>query len=75
MLLAAREEASKHIEMARTDLERERRQAIESLKATAVEVGIGLARKLLQRELDAKSHRDIVASSITELDQLYSKAG
>ncbi len=66
----ARQEAEKLREKAQADIVREKEAAILELKKQVADLAIGAASRLIQENLDAAKHRDLIDNYIKELDQL-----
>lgn len=67
ILSDAKEKAEGIIRKAKEDAELEKRKAEESIKQEIVEVGTLLATKMLEREISAKDHKDIIDSFIDSI--------
>ncbi len=66
----AKAEAQKLQEKARADIEREKDSAIIELRKEVADLAVHAASKLIQQNLDAEKHRNLIDSYIKELDNL-----
>lgn len=66
----AREEADKMVERARREIELAKQTAIKDLYATSAELAVGVAAKILEREIRAEDHERLIMDSIGELTDL-----
>lgn len=67
ILAEAKEKAEGIVRKAREDAELEKRKSEESIKQEIVEVGTLLAEKMLEREISAEDHKDIIDSFIDSI--------
>jgi len=67
ILAEAKEKAENIIQKAKEDAELEKKKAQESIKKEIVEVGTLLAEKMLEREISAEDHKDIIDSFIDSI--------
>ncbi|MDZ7779204.1 MAG: F0F1 ATP synthase subunit B [Gemmatimonadota bacterium] len=65
----AREEAQALIERARAEIERERDQALDTLRKESVELALAAASRLLEEKLDASKDRELVERYLAELTE------
>src|SRR5581483_2159702 len=68
MLEAARQQQTEIIEKARTDISRERDAAIAELRREAVDLAILGASKVIEKNLDDKSNRELIDKFLSSLD-------
>jgi F-type H+-transporting ATPase subunit b len=68
MLEAARAQGQELIDKARADINRERDAAIADLRREAVDLAIVGASKVIEKNLDEKSNRDLIEKFLTSLD-------
>ncbi len=63
----AREKASGIVRQAEAQIELERKQAVSDMKREIAEVSTQLAEKLIEREIDADKHHDLIDSFIDKI--------
>ncbi len=63
----ARAEAQSIVERARQEIERERDQAIETLRKESVELALAAASRLMQENLDTQKDRELVERYLSEM--------
>ena len=66
-----KERADRMISRARAEAEAERRQAEDDIKAQIADVSVILAGKILDREINAEDHSDLINSFISEIGDDY----
>ena len=64
LMSAAQKESELLIEKARVEMKNERERMYEDVKTLAVEVGVGLASKVLSKEIDGSIHQKAVQDSL-----------
>lgn len=69
MVTKAHEESQKLIVQARAEIERDKKTAIEELRATAADLAVMAAGKLLDENLNDEKHKQVVRKFISELPQ------
>ena len=74
LMSAAQKESELLIEKARVEMKNERERMYEDVKSLAVEVGVGLASKVLSKEIDESAHQEAVQESLAHLKAAYEKA-
>jgi F-type H+-transporting ATPase subunit b len=74
LMSAAQKESELLIEKARVEMKNERERMYEDVKTLAVEVGVGLASKVLSKEIDESTHQKVVQESLDNLKAAYEKA-
>lgn len=67
IIAEAREKADGIVRQAEAQIELERKKAESDMKREIAEVSTKLAQKLIERELDAETHRDIIDSVINDM--------
>ncbi len=67
LLEKANAEARKMIDDAKADIELAKERAMEELKNTVADLAIEAATKIIQHNLDAERHKDLIADVIKEL--------
>ncbi|WP_427337917.1 F0F1 ATP synthase subunit B [Caloranaerobacter sp. DY30410] len=65
----AKKEAEAIIEKARKEIEREREKAVEELKEEVVTIAMLAASKVIDKNLDAKAHKEIINKFINEVGE------
>lgn len=68
----AKADAQRIVDQTRLDIVRERNDAIKEIRRVAVGVGIGLANKLIRKEVDASVHKAVIDESMAEIDKAWS---
>lgn len=69
----ARQEAEALITRARSDIQRERDEAISELRKEVADLTIAAAEKVIDRSLDKKAHRELIDKVLKESDALKKK--
>ena len=69
----ARREAEALITRARSDIQRERDEAISELRKEVADLTIAAAEKVIDRSLDKKAHRELIDKVLKESDALKKK--
>lgn len=69
IIKAAEKEAGQIKERAKVDIDREREKAINSLKDDIAAIAMLAASKVVEKDLDAKSHQDLVRNFIEEVGE------
>lgn len=72
LIAEARLEAESILERTRRDVQQELDQAVEELRRSAVELAIGAASKLIERNLDEEDNRRLVHGYLSELEAAHS---
>jgi F-type H+-transporting ATPase subunit b len=67
IITEAKDEARQSLDKAKGDIERERRAAVNQIKDEISVLSVMIARKMVDKELDAKTHSELIDSYITEL--------
>ena len=65
-----KERADRMISRARAEAEAERRKAEDDIKAQIADVSVILAGKILDREINAEDHSDLINSFISEIGEI-----
>ena len=65
--VAAREEGGRIVEQAREEIARELSQAKEALRKQLASLAVAGASKIIQRNLDAAAHQDLLAKLVAEI--------
>lgn len=63
----ARQDSARLVAEARSEIERERQEAIRAIQTAAVELTINAAQKILERKIDSADDRRMVEATIDEL--------
>lgn len=66
----ARQEAESLIGRARTEIQRERDEAIDELRGEFADLTITAAEKVIERSLDKKAHRELIEKTLKESETL-----
>ncbi len=66
----ARSEADQMVERAKREIDLAKQTAIKELYETSITLGSDIASRLLEREMNAKDHEDLIAESIDHLKEL-----
>jgi len=66
----ARQEAESLIGRARTEIQRERDEAIDELRGEFADLTIAAAEKVIERSLDKKAHRELIEKTLKESKSL-----
>jgi F-type H+-transporting ATPase subunit b len=66
----ARSEAEQMVERAKREIDLAKQTAIKELYETSIKLGSDIASRLLEREITAKDHEDLIADSIDHLKEL-----
>jgi F-type H+-transporting ATPase subunit b len=74
LIHAAQKEAEQLLLKTREELAQEKEKMFEDVKTLAIEVGVGLASKILVREMDAAAHKVAIKESLVQLESAYRKA-
>lgn len=70
MVDKARVEAGRLVEQARAQVEREKRLAVKELRNEVAEISVKIAGKILDEELQAEQHQDIIKRYLDEVANL-----
>ncbi|MEJ2050261.1 MAG: F0F1 ATP synthase subunit B [Calditrichota bacterium] len=65
----ARHQKQGMIEDARTQIEAERKKAIQDLRDSVATIAISAASKIIDRQLDAQTHQDIIERSLQDIGE------
>ena len=68
----ARSEADQMVERAKREIDLAKQSAIKELYETSITVGSDIAARILEREINARDHEDLIAESIDHLKELDS---
>jgi F-type H+-transporting ATPase subunit b len=63
----ARQEGNRQLEAAKTEIEQEGNRAREQLREKVIELTLAATEKILEKEINAKSHADLVAKLVEKL--------
>ena len=63
----AREEASVILERAKIEIDREREKVEASLKNEAIELAIGISKKIIEENIDEKKNRELINNFISQV--------
>ena len=69
MLYESREKADQIIRKAKTDIERERKDARETIKKEIVDVSQALSEQIIGREINMDDHRDLIDRAIDRIGE------
>lgn len=64
---AARQESQRLLDVARDDIENQKKQALRELEKTVGELSAAVAGKIIRREIDPKAHQDILEQVLSEI--------
>jgi F-type H+-transporting ATPase subunit b len=70
IIAEAKDEAHQTLTKAKSDIERERRAAVNQIKDEISVLSVMIARKMVDKELDKKSQEEIIDSCISELGDI-----
>jgi len=65
----ARQQANAFVESARTDIQRERDNAIEEVRSQFADLAITAAERVIRRSLDGDAHKELIDQVLEESDQ------
>ena len=68
---AAREEAARIVDQARSEIDRETQRALENLKETVASLSVRISRQVLKEQLDEKRHSQLTDEFIERLKQTH----
>ena len=69
MLYESREKADQIIRKAKADIERDRREARETIKKEIVDVSQVISEQIIGREINMDDHRDLIDDAIDKLGE------
>lgn len=69
MLYESREKADQIIRKAKADIERDRREARESIKKEIVDVSQAISEQIIRREINMDDHRELIDNAIDRLGE------
>ena len=69
MLYESREKADQIIRKAKADIERDRREARETIKKEIVDVSQAISEQIIRREINMDDHRDLIDDAIDKLGE------
>ncbi|AFS77281.1 F-ATPase, F0 complex, subunit B AtpF [Gottschalkia acidurici 9a] len=69
IVLEAKNESSNILAKARTDMEREKEKVLNDLKSEVVEIAMLAATKVVEKDLDENTHKNMINKFITEVGE------
>ena len=69
MLYESREKADQIIRKAKADIERDRREARETIKKEIVDVSQAISEQIIGREINMEDHRDLIDNAIDRMGE------
>ncbi|MBF0198879.1 MAG: F0F1 ATP synthase subunit B [Planctomycetes bacterium] len=73
LIAAAEIEAEKIMQKTRQQLEADRLSMLEDVKSLTVEVAVDLAQKMIVKEVDKDSHKELIKQSLSDIEAAYKK--
>lgn len=69
IVVEAKNEASNILEKARTDMEREKEKVLDDLKSEVVDIAMLAASKVIEKDLDKNTHKNMINKFIDEVGE------